>query len=158
MWSAACALVKGFMDGKGVDLVKMLTRSWGMRCFELVESYSQHFKIFYCCQRWDCFANSSKYVNDLIFLVATDLTTTAKIHFKLAPNNVTFSASKTWQWLSKSEGECFDQHFWSTPVWCVPSCPCHREHLYDQSLMACVGDPPGPHTCNRRQPPKSTKL
>ena len=32
--------------------------------------------------------------------------------------------------------------FRSTPVWCVPTCPCHREHLYDQSLMACVGEPP----------------
>ena len=67
------ALVKGFMDGKGVDL------SWGSEIAENVNeqlddemlSIGQKlfatFEDFYCCRLWDCFANSSKYVNGLIF-------------------------------------------------------------------------------------------
>ena len=92
----------------------MLTRSWGMRCFALVESYSQHLKIFIAVNCEIVLQTRPNMLMTWFFLVATDLTTTAKIHFKLAPTNVTFSASKTWPgWANTRESvltNIFDLH------------------------------------------------
>ena len=71
-----------------------------MKCLALVKNFSQQSKFsavekIYCCQLWDCFANSSKYVLKSPFFWSLHiLQQPLNFHFKVAPKNVTFSVSK----------------------------------------------------------------
>ena len=50
MWSAACALVKGFMDGKGVDLRFNVNEELEDELLSIGRKLFATFEDFYCCQ------------------------------------------------------------------------------------------------------------
>ena len=134
-----------------------------MKCLALVKSFSQQSQFFavekiYCYQLWDCFANSSKYVFKLpFFLVVAHFATTAEFQFQGGPHKCHIFSFQNLVKLRKKSESAMTRTFRSTPVWCVLTCRCHQEHLYDQSLMACVGDPHSLPTVNNQKFSKNKK-
>ena len=110
------------------EMAKNVNEVLGMKCLALVKCYTaiSGFCIWRIFSTANCETKSFRYCfNDQWCLNPS----------KLNPTNAVFLIPNFTN-VDKENRECFQ----STPVWCSPTCPRHQKHLYDQSLMVCVGE------------------